>query len=73
MHDLSSLELSDLYDLLAAYTSKSSKGLRHKKLTIDSLRSKEMIKKLHREIQIRDLKADVERDGFINGQASKVV
>ncbi len=72
MHDLDSLELSDLYDLLAAYTTKNNKRSRGKRNSKDFLQSKEMIKKLQSEIQLRNLKADVNREGFIDGQTKAV-
>ncbi len=59
MQNLDSLELSDLYDLLAAYTTEYTKTSRLKRYSENLLRSKEMIKKLQKEIQLRNLKADL--------------
>ena len=67
MYDFSSLELSDLYDLLSAYTTNYTKGSPHKRTTKEFIRTKGVIKELQQEIQRRNAGYNMYRDRSVNG------
>ncbi|HEV3221682.1 MAG TPA: hypothetical protein VGZ90_02330 [Puia sp.] len=53
LHEFKDLEISALYDLLATYTTKYTRMLRHWGPTLDFKECEEYIAKLHTEIDSR--------------------
>jgi hypothetical protein len=73
MQYLKTLEPFELYDLLAAHTSKYTKMLSTGIFNDEDFsHTREMIEKIQAEIQTRDPKANNETDGFLDGQSTAV-
>ena len=66
MSEFSSMELPEVYDLLAEYTANYTKGLPSNYWpTPEFLYNREMIERLQNEIQIRTHKAEAEPQGSV--------
>ena len=68
MPDYNSLELSDLYDQLAAHTVKYTKMLAIGATNqVEFVHTKELIDEIQLEIEKRNLREDTQSDGYVDG------
>jgi hypothetical protein len=66
MSEFSSLELPEVYDLLASYTAKYTKLLPSNYWpSREFLHNREIIERLQKEIQTRIMKAEIDTEGYV--------